>query len=121
MRHGGEIDDERGGPKVVNRRPLSLGACGEHRFFKLQQRSLTISLPEGYQSNPGGHQIGDVTLQEGGQGQANRNTLPRRANPKNDREGRLNMAFAQYFRKPIQESIGPYPTQRYETGCALLR
>jgi hypothetical protein len=35
MRHGGEIDQERGGPEIVNRGLFGLRACGPHRFFKL--------------------------------------------------------------------------------------
>lgn len=101
MRHGGKIDHERGRPKIVNRGFSGLRACGQHRFLKLGDGNLPISLTEGDQSNPGGHQIGDVTLQEGWQSPASRNALPCRANSKNDGQGRLNMAFAEYFRKPV--------------------
>jgi hypothetical protein len=50
-------------------------------------------------------------LQEGGQGPRGWNALPRRTNSKNDGEGRLNMAFAEYLRKPVQDAIGPYLAQ----------
>ena len=70
MRHGGEIDHERGGPKIVNRGVSGLRAGGQHRFLKRGDGKLPIRLTERDQSNSGGHQIGDITLQEGGQGQA---------------------------------------------------
>jgi hypothetical protein len=43
--------------------------------------------------------------------QASPYSLPRRTNSKNDGEGRLNMAFAEYLRKPVQDAIGPYLAQ----------
>ena len=121
MRHGGQIDHERGGPKIVNRSLLGSRACRQHRFLKLGNGTLAISLTEGDQSNPSGHQIGDITLQERGQSQADPNALPCRANSKNNGQSRLNMAPAQHFRKPVQYAIGPYLTQRREAGRRLLR
>ena len=109
MRHGGEIDHERGGPEVVNRGLFGLPACGPHRFFKRGDGKLPIGLTEGNQSNTGSYQIGDVTLQESGQSQANLNSLPRRGNSENDGESWLDMALAEYFGNPVQEAVGPYP------------
>src|SRR6266446_2204075 len=109
MRHGGEIDHERGGPEIVDRAVVDLRACGLHRCFKLGDGKLPIGLTEGNQSNTGSYQIGDVTLQESGQSQANLNSLPRRGNSENDGESRLDMALAEYFGKPVQEAVGPYP------------
>jgi len=83
MCHRREIDHESGGPEIGNRGLFGLPACGLHRFFKLGDGKLPISLTEGDQSNAGGHQIGDVTLQESGQGQASRNSLPCRGNSEN--------------------------------------
>ena len=108
MRHRGEIKHERGGPESVNRGLFGLGARRQHCFLKIGDGKLTISLTEGYQSNPGGHQIGNITLQEGGQGQSSWNTLPRRTNSNDDGQGRRNVAFAEYFRKPVQHVIGPH-------------
>jgi hypothetical protein len=75
-------------------------------FLKLGDGKLPIGLTESYQSDRGGHQIGEIALQEGGQGPSGWNALPRRTNSKNDGEGRLNMAFAEYLRKPVQDAIG---------------
>jgi hypothetical protein len=83
MRHGGEINHERGGPEIVERGLVGLPACGLHRFFKLGDGKLPIGLTKRNQSNPGGYQIGDVTLQESGQSQASRNSLPCRGNSEN--------------------------------------
>jgi hypothetical protein len=66
-------------------------------------------LTEGNQSNTGSYQIGDVTLQESGQSQADLNSLPRRANSENDGESRLDTALAEYFGKPVQDVVEPYP------------
>ena len=66
-----------------------------------QHGKLPIGLTESYQSDRGGHQIGEIALQEGGPGPRGWNALPRRTNSKNDGEGRLNMAFAEYLRKPV--------------------
>src|SRR6266404_761805 len=110
MRHGGEINHECGGPKIVNCSLFGLCACGQHRFLKLGDGTLPIRLAEWEKSNPGGYQIGRIALQEGGQRQFSRNALPCRTNSKNDSQGRLNMAFAEYFRKPVQYAIGPYLT-----------
>ena len=101
MRHGGEIDHEPGGPKIVNRGLFGFRARGQHRVLKFGDGELPISLTEGNQSDPRGHQIGDITLQERGQGQASRNALPCQANSMNDAQRRLNMAFAKYFRQPV--------------------
>ena len=111
MRHGGQIDHERGGAEIVDRGVFGLRTCGQHRILKLGDGELPISLTEGNQSNPSGHQIGEIALQEGGQGPRGWNALPRRTNSKNDGEGRLNMAFAEYLRKPVQDAIGPYLAQ----------
>jgi hypothetical protein len=77
-------------------------------FLRLGDGKPPIGLTESYQSDRGGHQIGEIALQEGGQGPRGWNALPRRTNSKNDGEGRLNMAFAEYLRKPVQDAIGPY-------------
>ena len=71
-------------PRSSDRCLFGLRACGQHRFLKLGDGKLAISLTEGNQSNPGDYQIGDITLQEGGQGQASWNALSCRANSKND-------------------------------------
>ena len=73
MRHGGEIDHEPDGPEMIDRGLLGLRARGQDRFFELGDGKLPVSLTEWNQSNSGDHQIRDVTLQEGGQGQANWN------------------------------------------------
>ena len=75
MRHGGEIDHEPSRPEIADRGLFGLRARGQHRFLKLGDGKLPVGLTEGDQSNAGGHQIGDLTLQEGGQGQASGNTL----------------------------------------------
>jgi hypothetical protein len=108
MCHGGEIDHERCRAKIVDRGLFGLRPCGQHRFLKLGDGKLPIRLTEGDQSNPSGYQIGDVTLQEGGQSQAGRNTLPCRTNSQNDGKGSIDMVLAEGFRKPVQEAIGPY-------------
>jgi hypothetical protein len=110
MLHGSEIDHERSGPKIVNHCLFGLCAYGQHRFLKLGDGKLPIGLTASYQSDRGGHQIGGIALQEGGQGQCGW-ALPRRTNSKNDGEGRLNIAFAEYLRKPVQDAIGPYLAQ----------
>ena len=74
-------------------------------FLKLGDGKLPIGLTESYQSDRGGHQIGEIALQEGGQCPASPNELQERC------EGRLNMAFAEYLRKPVQDAIGPYLAQ----------
>jgi hypothetical protein len=84
MRHGSEIDHERGGPEIVDRGLFGLRACGLHRLLELGDGKLSISLTEGNQSNAAGYEIGDITLQEGGQSQANRNALPCRGDSEND-------------------------------------
>ena len=112
MLHRGEIDHERSGPKIVNHCFFGLCAYGPTPLFlKLGDGKLPIGLTESYQSDRGGHQIGEIALQEGGQGPRGWNALPRRTNSKNDGEGRLNMAFAEYLRKPVQDAIGPYLAQ----------
>ena len=121
MLHGGEFDHEGGGAKIVKRCLLGLCACRQHRVLELGDGNLPIGLTKGDQPNPGGHQIGDITLQEGRQGRASRNALPRRTNSQNEGEDRLNMAFAEYLRKPVQDAIGPYLAQRREAGRRLLR
>ena len=47
MRHGGEIDHDRGEPKIVNRGLFGLRACCQYRFLKLGDGKLPISLTEG--------------------------------------------------------------------------
>jgi hypothetical protein len=110
MLHGGETDHERSGPKIVNRCLFGLCAYGQHRFLKLGDGKLPIGLTEGYQSS-GCHQIGEIALQEGGQGQCGWNALPRRTNSKNDGDGGPTMAFAEYLRNPVQDAIEPYLAQ----------
>jgi len=91
---------------------LACALTGQHPLFlKLGDGKLPIGLTESYQSDRGGHQIGEIALQEGGQGPRGWNALPRRTNSKNHGEGRLNMAFAEYLRKPVQDAIGPYLAQ----------
>src|SRR5262245_34178629 len=97
-----------------------LRARGQYHVFQLGDGKLPIRLTEWDQSNSSGHQIREVTLQEGRQGQANWNILGCRASSKNDRQGRLNSVAAEYFRKPVQDAIRPYPAQRSETGRRLL-
>jgi hypothetical protein len=101
VRHGGEIDHQRGGPKVVNRGRPAFGTRSQHRLLKLCDGKLPLSLTQWDQSYAGGHQIGDITLDESGQGEASRNALPCRANSKNDGQGRLNVAFAKRGRNPV--------------------
>src|SRR5215510_2135678 len=108
MHHRGEIDHECGRTKIVDGGLCSLRAYCQNRFLKLGDGNLPISLTEGDQSNSSAHQVGNITLQEGGQGQAPRNALPCSANSKNDGYSRLNLAFAEYFREPVQDAIGPY-------------
>lgn len=93
MRHGGEIDHERSGPEIVDGGLFSLRACGQHRFFKLGDGKLPISLTEGNQSNAGNDLIGDIVLEECRQCQAVRNTVASRANSENDSQSRRNAAF----------------------------
>ena len=76
--HGGEIDHERSGPKIVNHCLFGLCAYGPTPLFlKLGDGKLPIGLTELYQSDRGGHQIGERALQEGGQGPRGWNALPR--------------------------------------------
>ena len=75
MRHRGEIDHEPDGPEMIDCGVFSLRARGQYHFFQLGDGELPISLTEWNQSYPGGHQICDVTLQEGGQGQVEGNIL----------------------------------------------
>ena len=84
MRHGGEIDHEPDGPEMIDCGLPGLRARGQYHFFQFGDGKLSISLTEWNQSNAGGHQIRDVTLQEGGQGQADWNILACRASSKND-------------------------------------
>ena len=107
MLHRREVYHERGRSKVINRRFFRLHACGQNRLLKLSDGKLPVSLTKGDQSNPSGHKISDITLQEGGQGQARWNGVPCRANSKNDGYDRLNMVFAEFFQKPVQQAIGP--------------
>ena len=90
---------------------LACALTANTAFPKACDGKLPIGLTESYQSDRGGHQIGEIALQEGGQGPRGWNALPRRTNSKNDGEGRLNMAFAEYLRKPVQDAIGPYLAQ----------
>src|SRR5262245_29748098 len=99
---------------------LGLRARGEYHSFQLGDGKLPIGLAEWNQSNSSGHQIRDVTLQEGGQGQANWNILACRASSKNDGQGRWNFVAAEYVRKPVQDAIGPYPAQRCKARRRLL-
>ena len=87
---------------------LACALTANTAFPQAWRRQAAIGLTESYQSDRGGHQIGEIALQEGGQGPRGWNALPRRTNSKNDGEGRLNMAFAEYLRKPVQDAIGPY-------------
>jgi len=121
MRHGGEIDHERGGPEIVDRAVFDLRACGLHRCFKLGDGKLPVGLTEGNQSNTGSDQIGNVTLQESGQSRADLNFFPRQGNSENNRESRLDLALAEYFGKPVRDAVGPYLAQRREAGRPLLR
>jgi hypothetical protein len=84
MRRGDQIDHERSGPKIVNRGLKSLRACGQHRLLKLSNGKLPVSLTKGDKSNSSGHQIGDITLQKGGQRQKSRNAQPGRTSSKHD-------------------------------------
>ena len=77
MLHRGKIHRECGGSEIVNRRPHRFLSRCEHRLFKRGDGTLTVRLSEGDQSNSGSHQIGDITLQEGGQGEIGWNSLPR--------------------------------------------
>ena len=52
MGHGGEIDHERGGPKIVNRGLFGLRAYGQHRFLKLGDGKLSFGLTEGISRTP---------------------------------------------------------------------
>src|SRR5262249_10699122 len=65
--------------------------------------------------------VGDITLQEGGQGQVSGNAVPGRTRSKNEGQRRLNLALAQHAREPVEEPIGPYPAQHCETGGRRLR
>jgi hypothetical protein len=47
VRHGGEIDHERGGAEIVDRGVFGLRTCGQHRILKLGDGKLPISLTEG--------------------------------------------------------------------------
>lgn len=62
--------------EIVDRGVFGLRTCGRHRILKLGDGRLPISLTERNQSNRGGHQIGEIALQEGGQRDCGWNALP---------------------------------------------
>ena len=97
MRHGGKLEHERGGAEIINRGVFGLRACGLHRHFKHGNGKLPIGLTQGDQSNSGGYQIGEPTLQESGQREVSRNSLPSQCSSENDRESRLDSALADCF------------------------
>ena len=84
MCHGGEIHHEGCRPKVINRGISAPGTGGEHRFLEGGNRKLPVRLTERDESHSGGHQIGDITMQKGGQSEAQRNALPSRTDSEND-------------------------------------
>src|SRR5438034_3724794 len=70
MCHGGEIHHERGGPKIVHRGVSGSRTGREHRSLQRGDPELPVRLTERNKSHSGGHQIGDITLEKGGQGEA---------------------------------------------------
>jgi len=84
MCHGGEIHHEGCGPKVIKRGISALRAGREHRFLKRSNRKLPVRLTERDKSDSSGHQIRDITLQKGGQSEAQRNALRCTTNSEKD-------------------------------------
>ena len=84
MCHGAEIHHEGGRAKIVNRSFFGLCTGGEHRLLKRGDRKLAVRLTERDKSHSCAHQIRDMTLQKGGQGEAYRDALSRRADSKSD-------------------------------------
>ena len=91
MLHRGKVHHESGGSEIVNRGPQSFLSRSEHSLFERGDGTLPVGLTEGDHSDSGSYQIGDITLQEGGQREIRRNSVLGRGDSVNDGQCRRNL------------------------------
>src|SRR6267142_1560779 len=120
MSHGGKVHHEAGGPKISCRRVCGVSARSENSVFERGNRGLSIRLTKGDETHGGGHQISDVTLQEGGQCNRDRNSLSCRTDTENDSQSRWEFAMRERLGKPTHERIGPNASECDEASRSLL-